>query len=127
MPSTPPVVQSAPEFREPSQHDRRAAPRGGFSSSVFTVVLLLLLVTWRVHHKWPAYGALVVLVLLVLALWRYMEQRFKATNQAYWSVITLTAQGARSRLARPTRPSAARPHSVAWVFRKRLFRSVRYF
>src|SRR5262249_34586444 len=30
--------------------------------------------------------------LIPLALWRYMEQRFKSTNQAYWSVITLTGK-----------------------------------
>jgi 8-oxo-dGTP pyrophosphatase MutT (NUDIX family) len=58
----------------------------------FTIVLLVVLVTWPLHQKWPPAGIPVVLGLLLLALWRYMEQRFKATNQAYWSVITLTAR-----------------------------------
>lgn len=32
------------------------------------------------------------LLLLVLAFWRYVDQRVKATNQAYWYVITLESQ-----------------------------------
>ncbi|HEV2379428.1 MAG TPA: NUDIX domain-containing protein [Terriglobia bacterium] len=46
-------------------------------------------------HRWngPAV-ALVSLILLYLALWRYVDQRLKATNQAYWYVITLEAKGA---------------------------------
>jgi len=39
--------------------------------------------------------------LLLLALWRYMEQRWKATNLAYWSVITLTARDGKLSLKRP--------------------------
>lgn len=58
----------------------------------FTVVLLLLLVAWPLQHQWPLVGIPIVLALLLLALWRYMEQRYKATNQAYWSVITLAAR-----------------------------------
>ena len=40
------------------------------------------------------------IVFLPLALWRYMEQRLKATKQAYWCVITQMAIGERSREAR---------------------------
>jgi 8-oxo-dGTP pyrophosphatase MutT (NUDIX family) len=68
----------------------------------FTVVLVLLLVLWPLQQIWLPEGVpiaserapvafAVAFVLLLLALWRYMEQRFKSTNQAYWSVITLTA------------------------------------
>lgn len=39
-----------------------------------------------------ALGLMLLAILLLLALWRYMEQRHKATNQAYWSVITLMAK-----------------------------------
>ena len=46
--------------------------------------------TFQSGHHFGHGGRLAAL--LVLALWRYMEQRFKATNQAYWSVITLTAK-----------------------------------
>jgi hypothetical protein len=38
---------------------------------------------WPFQHTWPPAGIRVVLALLLLALWRYMEQRYKATNQAY--------------------------------------------
>src|SRR4029079_9428829 len=43
------------------------------------------------HQRWTALWQLgvVSMLLLPLALWRYAEQRLKATNQAYWSVITL--------------------------------------
>jgi 8-oxo-dGTP pyrophosphatase MutT (NUDIX family) len=37
--------------------------------------------------------ALVSLVLLCLAFWRYVDQRVKATNQAYWYIITLEGVG----------------------------------
>ncbi len=33
-----------------------------------------------------------LLVTLLAALWRFMEQRFKATSQAYWSVIALASR-----------------------------------
>ncbi len=58
----------------------------------FAVVLLLLLIAWQWQHQWSPAGIPIVLALLLLALWRYMEQRYKATNQAYWSVITLAAK-----------------------------------
>jgi hypothetical protein len=79
----------------------------------FTVVLLLLLATWPWQHHWPLAGIAVVLGLFLLALWRYTPQPFKATNQAYWSVITLTAQGGRVTLDKPThnRPLCRTPTS----------------
>lgn len=41
----------------------------------------------------PSDGWLIVgsALLLLLAFWRYMEQRFKATQQAYWFVLTMEA------------------------------------
>jgi 8-oxo-dGTP pyrophosphatase MutT (NUDIX family) len=85
----------------------------------FTVVLLLLLAAWPLQDQWPLAGVPVVLVLLVLALWRYMEQRYKATNQAYWSIITLTAQGSKVQIDKPA-PSAGSPsHAGGVVFRTR--------
>jgi ADP-ribose pyrophosphatase YjhB (NUDIX family) len=52
----------------------------------------------------PAWGRVALLALLVPTLWRYMEQRHKATNQAYWSVIALAARNG------VTLPPTARPH-----------------
>jgi 8-oxo-dGTP pyrophosphatase MutT (NUDIX family) len=84
----------------------------------FTVVLLLLLAVWPWHHQWPLVGIPVVLALLLLALWRYMEQRFKATNQAYWSVIALTAKDGKVAFDK-TAPAADNPtHAGGVVFRR---------
>ena len=85
----------------------------------FTVVLLLLLAVWPLQHKWPLTGIPVVLALLLLALWRYMEQRFKATNQAYWSVITLTAQGGKVQISKPVPPAGSPTRAGGVVFRMR--------
>jgi ADP-ribose pyrophosphatase YjhB (NUDIX family) len=82
-----------------------------------TVVLLLLLAAWPLQHRWPLIGVPVVLVMLLLALWRYMEQRFKATNQAYWSVITLTAQGGKLHVAKTTRAAGGPTYAGGVVFR----------
>ena len=37
----------------------------------------------------------IAVLFLVLATWRYMEQRFKATQHAYWAVLTAEAQADR--------------------------------
>lgn len=84
------------------------------------IVLLLVLVAWPLHHKWPAKsGAPIVLALLVLAVWRYMEQRYKSTNQAYWSVITLTAKDGKIILEKPTLAAGSPTHAGGVVFRVR--------
>ena len=44
------------------------------------------------HRQWGLVLALTIL--LLLAFWRYMEQRFKATQQAYWFLLTLEANQA---------------------------------
>jgi 8-oxo-dGTP pyrophosphatase MutT (NUDIX family) len=58
--------------------------------------------------------------LLVLALWRYMDQRFKATQQAYWFVLTLEGM---KEINSQTVRQAHRPdnltHAGGVVFRKR--------
>src|SRR5262249_46835959 len=56
----------------------------------FVIVMLIGMGFLLWDHKWKlTIGAA---TLIPLALWRYMEQRFKSTNQAYWSVITLTGK-----------------------------------
>jgi ADP-ribose pyrophosphatase YjhB (NUDIX family) len=59
----------------------------------FVVVLLLLAVLFALQGRWPLFTG--ALLLMPLALWRYADQRLKATNQAYWSVLTLTARAGR--------------------------------
>lgn len=60
-----------------------------------------------------------MLVLLLLALWRYMEQRYKATNQAYWSVITLTAKDGKLAFDKAARAPDSPTHAGGVVFRMR--------
>ena len=85
----------------------------------FAIVLLILLLSWPWQERWPTSGILVVLALLVLALWRYMEQRLKATNQAYWFVITSTAKDGKLVIANARPPDGAPTHAGGVVFRRR--------
>jgi len=82
----------------------------------FAVVLLLLLIASPWQRSWPIP---VVLVLFLLAFWRYMEQRYKATNQAYWSVITLAAENPELHFDAPVMPAGAPSHAGGVVFRRR--------
>lgn len=84
------------------------------------VVVLTLVLAWAVaascglgprtnplvQHAGHAALLLGVLGLLILlSLWRYLDQRYKATNQAYGAVITLTAQaGTLCLLEKPGKP-----------------------
>jgi 8-oxo-dGTP pyrophosphatase MutT (NUDIX family) len=73
------------------------------------IVLLLLIIWWAVHGRCGI--TLACMGLLLMALWRYMEQRHKATNQAYWSVITLEAKDgafvAEAKERKPNEPTHA--------------------
>ncbi|MFL6247236.1 MAG: NUDIX hydrolase, partial [Thermoanaerobaculia bacterium] len=79
-------------------------------------VVLCFLVPWLMFDERTVLLADVALVALVLALWRYKDQRLKATNQAYWYVITLAG-------AEPqpdVHPAADAPtHAGGVVYRKR--------
>jgi len=85
----------------------------------FVIVLLVLAAAWPLQHTWPLKGILVLLVLLLLALWRYMEQRFKATNQAYWSLITLTAKDGKLVFDKAAPVAGGLTHAGGVVFRMR--------
>jgi 8-oxo-dGTP pyrophosphatase MutT (NUDIX family) len=79
----------------------------------FAVVLALLLVIVAFQGRWIATA--VSGGLLIPALWRYADQRFKATQQAYWLVITLEA----SQEPRPVRaPFDGPTHAGGVVFRR---------
>ena len=83
----------------------------------FSVALVLLLAAWPWQNRWPIGGIPIVIVLLLLALWRYMEQRLKATNQAYWSVITLTATAGKITLDQAEPSIDVRKRAGGVVFR----------
>jgi 8-oxo-dGTP pyrophosphatase MutT (NUDIX family) len=55
----------------------------------FVVVSLILLLYYGVHLKFEL--ALIYLVMLILALWRYVDQRSKASQRAYWLVMVYEA------------------------------------
>ena len=83
------------------------------------VVVLCVLVPWALATGRIALGA-TGLVLLPLALWRYKDQRIKATNQAYWYVISLEAKVEEERdAARPRSTVAGPSHAGGAVFRLR--------
>jgi 8-oxo-dGTP pyrophosphatase MutT (NUDIX family) len=57
----------------------------------FFVVLGILTLAFLVRCQW---AALLCLFGMLLALWRYVDLRFKATQQAYWYIIALEAEHA---------------------------------
>jgi 8-oxo-dGTP pyrophosphatase MutT (NUDIX family) len=83
----------------------------------FTVVILLLLAAWPWHQQWPLAGIPVPFGLLLIAMWRYMEQRYKATNQAYWLVITHTALNGKITLNQSFPAAGIPTHAGGAVFR----------
>jgi ADP-ribose pyrophosphatase YjhB (NUDIX family) len=88
----------------------------------FVIVLFLLAIAWPFSQQRPLAGIGIVLILLplfLLALWRYIEQRYKATNQAYWSVITLISRGGKVAFDRPTASGDGVTHAGGVVFRRR--------
>jgi 8-oxo-dGTP pyrophosphatase MutT (NUDIX family) len=85
-----------------------------------TVVLLIVLLIWPLSGVSRSDGLLIALALLLLSMWRYMEQRFKSTNQAYWSVIALTAQSGKLVLNEAAPLAANLTHAGGVVFRKHL-------
>jgi ADP-ribose pyrophosphatase YjhB (NUDIX family) len=83
----------------------------------FAIVLLALFVMWLVKGR-PGLAALGAFLILA-ALWRYMEQRFKAINQAYWSVITHTARTGNAAPAGLMPAAALATHGGGLVYRMR--------
>ena len=67
-------------------------------------VVIFVFFFWKVYdHEYAL--ALAGLLFFILALWRYFDQRLKATNQAYWYAITMEAANPTG--YRRTRPSRA--------------------
>jgi ADP-ribose pyrophosphatase YjhB (NUDIX family) len=67
---------------------------------------------------WLRVGVLAAPILLILGLWRYFDQRLKSTNQAYWSVITLTARGGKVEIEKSTPTGESPTHAGGVVFRQ---------
>lgn len=80
----------------------------------FVIVLIVLVAIGMRQHQCllASLGA----VLILPALWRFMEQRLKATNQAYWSVITLTALGGKVVFNKVAPANAGPTHAGGVVF-----------
>jgi len=90
----------------------------------FVIVLLVVIgLSWHSNTRNVAIAAA---ALLPLTMWRYMEQRFKATNQAYWSVITLTAQQRKIVIEKAAPAHGSLTHAGGVVFRKRWLRKTHY-
>src|SRR5215207_5256412 len=84
-----------------------------FRSFVVVLALLALIFAWQDR---PILSAACV-VFLLPALWRYVDQRFKATQQAYWYVITLEGMKGPSALdSTPTRRPDGLTHAGGVVF-----------
>jgi len=94
----------------------------------FVVVLMILACWWGAHQQWAAAAA--AIALLPLALWRFMDQRLKSTNQAYWSVITIVARerknGSVASPATTAAHSGPETHAGGVVYRRAAWRDCRY-
>ena len=89
----------------------------------FVIVLIALAVFW--FRQGQVALGITALVLLPFAAWRYADQRLKATNQAYWSVITVVARDGKllAPAAKPTESTLT--HAGGVVYRQR-FRWTKY-
>jgi ADP-ribose pyrophosphatase YjhB (NUDIX family) len=88
-----------------------------FRSLVILCILMGILVPlgFVTHGRTVLWSSVPV---LLLALWRYMDQRLKATNQAYWYIIAL--EGKTNSTLRKRSTSFRQPsHAGGVVFRKK--------
>lgn len=79
------------------------------------VVLALLPLVGGHDRLWMFAG--ISLLLVPMAFWRYAEQRHKATNQAYWSIVTLEGQQGKLSIPRPEPKPNAPTHAGGVVYR----------
>jgi 8-oxo-dGTP pyrophosphatase MutT (NUDIX family) len=84
----------------------------------FVVVLVALGAMYVAQRDWRA--AIVCAALLLPTLWRYTDQRFKSTQQAYWFVITLETLEKEVGAHEPPEPGQKElTHAGGIVFRSR--------
>lgn len=82
----------------------------------FAVVLCVVAIwaAWKTRFAMVC----VAIVLLLLSTWRFIDQRSKATNQAYWYVITLEAENVSNTAYRQPRENPPGPsHAGGVVYR----------
>jgi 8-oxo-dGTP pyrophosphatase MutT (NUDIX family) len=89
------------------------------------VVVLFFLLPWYLYAEWHKLTGFQVvtiilfgIIVILLALWRYAEQRDKATRQAYWSIITLEASREKGFRQRSTYRSDGLTHAGGLVYRR---------
>lgn len=78
-------------------------------------VVLCVIIPWGLFTGRYAL-ALAGVLLLVAAIWRYVDQRVKATNQAYWYIITLESQQ-KGKHRLPARSENGASHAGGVVYR----------
>jgi 8-oxo-dGTP pyrophosphatase MutT (NUDIX family) len=90
------------------------------SFAVVLAVLVLILPFQRaaIPAQRAFIPAILALLLLIPALWRYVDQRFKATQQAYWFVITLEAAKEAAPLKAAAGETDGPTHAGGVVFRQ---------
>lgn len=81
----------------------------------FAVVLMFVTVSmYRTRREYTVW----CILLLIATLWRYADQRFKSTQQAYWSVITLESMKSENGADAPrTRADTRFTHAGGLVYR----------
>jgi 8-oxo-dGTP pyrophosphatase MutT (NUDIX family) len=80
------------------------------------LIVLCVLIPWGLVKGRMAVASVSV-TLLGLAFWRYVDQRTKATNQAYWYIITLESQREGGVRESPQAQAAGASHAGGVVFR----------
>jgi 8-oxo-dGTP pyrophosphatase MutT (NUDIX family) len=89
------------------------------------LIVLILLIPWSLFQGRPSV-ALACLPLMVLAFWRYVDQRVKATRQAYWFIITLEIgkEGEPRKVDQPAKGEVS--HAGGVVFRQSEDKVIKY-
>lgn len=91
-----------------------------FRSFAIVLVVLEIVNLLQNPHSHKLVLSATCLCLLLPALWRYIDQRFKATQQAYWFLIALESMKDHSILDTTPKPKAdGLTHAGGVVFRKR--------
>ncbi|MDM0069623.1 NUDIX domain-containing protein [Variovorax sp. J31P207] len=101
-----------PEVLAPVQ--RFEADSKFFRSLVVVLLLLPFAVGPDRRHSFAIYW----FVFLLLAFWRYMEQRHKASSQAYWAVIALEGHARKIAFPAGDREADEPTHAGGLVYRK---------